>query len=64
MDQEKLKQFRKRSIEKALRAGLPAYFIDECEEEGVIRVRPDGAAERIVVLQGQAQIQPFECRAC
>lgn len=64
MEQEKLRQFRKRSIEKALRAGLPAYFIDECDDEGVIRVKPDGAAERIVVLQGQAQIQPFECRAC
>lgn len=64
MNQEKLQQFRKRSIEKALRAGLPAYFLDECEDEGVIRVRPDGAAERIVIQQGTAQIQPFECRAC
>lgn len=64
MDQEKFKQFRKQSIDKALRAGLPAYFIDECQGEGVIRVKPDGAAERIIVLQGQAQIQPFECRAC
>lgn len=64
MYHEKLKQFRKRSIEKALRAGLPAYFIDECEDEGVIRVKPDGAAERIVVLHGRAQVQPFECRAC
>ena len=64
MDHEKLKQFRQQSIEKALRAGLPAYFIDECDDEGVIRVKPDGAAERIVVLQGRAQIQPFECRAC
>lgn len=64
MNQEKLKQFRKRSIDKALRAGLAAYFIDECEDEGVIRVKPDGVAERIIILQGQAQIQPFECRAC
>lgn len=61
---DKLKQFRKRSIEKALRAGLPAYFIDECADDGVIRVKPDGVAERIVVLQGQAQIRPFECRSC
>lgn len=64
LDHEKLKQFRKQSIEKALRAGLPAYFIDECADEGVIRVKPDGAAERIVILQGRAQIKPFECRAC
>ena len=64
MDREKLKQFRKRSIDKALRAGLAAYFIDECQDEGVIRVKPDGAAERIVVQQGQVQVQPFECRAC
>jgi hypothetical protein len=64
MDQEKLKQFHRRSIEKALRAGLPAYFLDECDDDGVIRVKPSGAAERIVIQQGQAQILPFECRAC
>jgi hypothetical protein len=64
MDHEKLKQFRRRSIEKALRAGLPAYFLDECDDDGVIRVKPNGAAERIVVQQGQVQVQPFECRAC
>ncbi|MGX1788370.1 hypothetical protein ACWIGM_16595 [Bosea sp. NPDC055332] len=64
MDTEKLKQFRKQSIEKALRAGLPAYFLDECADDGVIRVKPNGVAERIVVLQGQARISPFECRSC
>jgi hypothetical protein len=64
MDQEKLKQFRRRSIEKALRAGLPAYFLDECDDDGVIRVKPNGAAERIVIEQGRAQVLPFECRAC
>ena len=64
MNQEKLQQFRRQSIEKALRAGLPAYFLDECEDEGVIRVRPGGTAERIVIQQGRAQIEPFECRAC
>jgi hypothetical protein len=64
MDQEKLKQFRRQSIEKALRAGLPAYFLDECDDDGVIRVKPNGAAERIVIQQGQVQVQPFECRAC
>lgn len=64
MDRDKLKQFRRQSIEKALRAGLPAYFIDECSGEGVIRVRPDGAMERIVVQQGRPEIRPFECRAC
>ena len=64
MGQDKLMQYRKRSVEKAPRAGLPAYFLDECEDEGVIRIKPDGAAERIVVHQGEAQIMPFACRAC
>lgn len=64
MYHEKLKQFRRRSIEKALRAGLPAYFIDECFGDGVIRIRPDGAMERIVVQHGQARIKPFEVRSC
>jgi len=64
MNQEKLQQFHRQSIEKALRAGLPAYFLDECEDEGVIRVRPGGAAERIVIQQGRAQVEPFQCRAC
>jgi len=64
MDHEKLKQFRRRSIEKALRAGLPAYFLDECDDDGVIRVKPNGAAERIVIDRGRAHILPFECRAC
>jgi hypothetical protein len=64
MYHEKLKDFRKRSIEKALRAGLPAYFIDECLGDGVIRVRPGGVADRIVVSQGQIQVKPVECRSC
>lgn len=64
MYHEKLKQFRRRSIEKTLRAGLPAYFIDECFGDGVIRIKPDGVMERIVVQQGQAEIKPFECRSC
>ena len=64
MYHERLKTFQKQSIEKALRAGLPAYFLDECQGDGVIRVKPGGAAERIVVQHGRAQIEPFECRAC
>jgi hypothetical protein len=64
MYQEMLKQFRKRSIEKTLKAGLPAYFIDESLGEGVIRIKPDGAMDRITVQQGRQQIKPFECRAC
>jgi len=64
MDHERLKQFQRQSIQKALRAGLPAYFIDECRDDGVIRVKPDGAAERIIVQQGRAQVEPFACRAC
>lgn len=64
MNPDKLRQFRRQSIEKALRAGLPAYFIDECSGDGVIRVKPDGAMERIVVQQGRPEITPFACRAC
>lgn len=64
MYHEKLKEFTKRSIEKARTAGLPAYFIDESTEGGVIRVRPDGATERIVFQQDQATVQPVECRIC
>jgi len=64
MYHERLKQFQRQSIEKALRAGLPAYFIDECRGSGVIRVKPDGAAERITVQQGRTQVEPVVCRAC
>ena len=64
MSHEKLKAFRKRSIEKALHAGLPAYFIDECLGDGVIRIKPGGIADRIVVRQGQVQVKPVECRSC
>ena len=64
MYHEKLKQFRKRSIQKALTAGLPAYFIDESIGSGVIRVKPDGAMEHIVIQQGHATVQPVDCRNC
>lgn len=63
MYEEQLKRFRTRAIEKTLRAGLPAYFFDEVCGEGVIRFRPDGVKERIVILHGKAVIQPVECRA-
>ena len=64
MDQEKLKQFRKQSVEKALRAGLPAYFLDECADDGVIRIKPDGIVERTIVQQGRAHIRPLERQCC
>lgn len=56
MHHERLKQFHCQSIEKARRAGIPAYFLDG--QEGVLRVLPDGRKERIVVAEGRPVIQP------
>lgn len=63
MYHEKLKLFRKRSIQQAIAAGLPAYFIDE-SLGGIIRVKPDGAVERIFTVEGKPTVQPVECRTC
>jgi hypothetical protein len=53
MYEDQLKQFSARSIEKTLRAGLPAYIMDEVRGEGVIRFRVDGVKERIVIVRGK-----------
>ena len=63
MYEDQLKQFRARSIEKTLRAGLPAYVMDEGWGEGVIRFRVDGRKERIVIVRGKAVVEPFNARA-
>lgn len=63
MYEDQLKQFRARSVEKTLRAGLPAYIMDEVCGEGVIRFRVDGLKERIVIIRGKAVVEPFESRA-
>ncbi len=63
MYEDQLKQFRARSIEKTLRAGLPAYVLDEGWGEGIIRFRTDGVKERIVIVSGKAVVQPFEVGA-
>lgn len=63
MYEDQLKQFSARSIEKTLRAGLPAYIMDEVRGEGVIRFRVDGVKERIVIVSGKAVIEPFETRS-
>lgn len=59
MHHERLKQFHCRSVEKARKAGIPAYFFLD-EVEGVLRVLPDGRKERIVTSQGQ----PVVLSAC
>jgi hypothetical protein len=56
MDHEKLKQHRHRAIERAKQAGIPAYFLDEDPAVGVIRVLPDGRAERISACCGEPVI--------
>ncbi|WP_332683323.1 hypothetical protein [Bosea sp. (in: a-proteobacteria)] len=63
MYEEQMKQFRARAIEKTLRAGLPAYVMDEVWGEGVIRFRTDGVKERIIIVRGKAVVEPVECRA-
>lgn len=55
----RLKQFHCRSVEKARKAGIPAYFLDEFE--GVLRVLPDGRKERIVVTEGQPIVHNVGC---
>lgn len=56
MHHERLKQFHCQSIEKARRAGIPAYLLDG--QEGVLRVLPDGRKERIVLAEGRPVVQP------
>jgi hypothetical protein len=55
-------EFRKRAVDQARAAGLPAYFLDETGQV-VIRIQPDGRKERILTQSGQPpQVQPYECR--
>ena len=63
MYEDQLKQFRARSIEKSLRAGVPAYILDEIRGEGVIRIRVDGGKERIVIVRGKAVVVTFDAHA-
>ena len=63
MYEDRIKQFRTRAIEKTLRAGLPAYILDETSGEGVIRFRVDGVSERIVIVQSKAVVEPLDLRA-
>lgn len=60
MHMEKLRAFKARAVEKARRAGYPAYYIDDCIGEGVIRQMPDGRKDRIVVQHGKATVVPVE----
>jgi len=61
MTNAQLIEFRKRALDKARQVGIPAYFLDETDQ-GVIRILPDGRKDKILMLQGRPQIQPFECR--
>lgn len=47
---DKLEQFRRREVERARRAGLSAYILNE--DGSVIRVFPDGRLDLIVVQLG------------
>lgn len=52
---EKLEQFRRREIERARRAGISAYILNE--DGSVIRVFPDGRLDLIVVQLGGERAQ-------
>ena len=47
---EKLEQFRHREVERARKAGLSAYILNE--DGSVIRISPDGRLDLIVVQLG------------
>lgn len=64
MQMEKLRAFRARAIEKARAAGFPAYYIDDCHGEGIIREMPDGRKERIVVNAGKRTVMPVPEHPC
>lgn len=50
-----LTNYEQSSIERTHRARLPAYFLDE--DESVIRIWPDGSAERIIVRDGHRTVR-------
>lgn len=52
---EKLEQFRRREVERARKAGLSAYILNE--DGSVIRVSPDGRLDLIVVQLGNQRGQ-------
>lgn len=60
MQNAQMCDFLKRAIEQAREAGLPAYFLAD-RGPGVVRVLPDGRKDLIVMLDGQAHLQPAEC---
>ncbi|MGO4667067.1 hypothetical protein AB4Z40_13495 [Bosea sp. 2YAB26] len=52
---EKLEQFRRREVERAQKAGLSAYILNE--DGSVIRIAPDGRLDLIVVQLGSQHAQ-------
>lgn len=57
--EERVEQFRRREVERARRAGISAYILNE--DGSVIRVSPDGKRDLIVARGGWRQIEPIEC---
>lgn len=59
--EERVEHFRRREVERARRAGMSAYILNE--DGSVLRVSPDGQRDLIVVRGGCRQIRPIECAA-
>lgn len=57
--EEKIRQFRRREIERTRQAGLSAYVLNE--DGSVLHIAPDGKKELIVVQGGRRQVTPVEC---
>ena len=57
--QERVEHFQRREVERARRAGISAYILNE--DGSVIRVSPDGQRDLIGVRGGCRQIKPIEC---
>lgn len=57
--EERIEQFRRREVERAWRAGISAYILNE--DGSVVHFSPDGKRHLIVVRGGCRQISPMEC---
>lgn len=57
--EERLRQFRRREIERTRQAGLSAYVLNE--DGSVLRISPEGKKELIVVRGGRREVMPVEC---
>lgn len=55
--EERFEQFRRREAERAHRAGLSAYILNE--DGSVLRMSPDGKNELIAVVFGRRRVEPL-----